>query len=175
MVELIPKREQKPIFGQAFFLIVFVAVFGAVATAFFVFQQLVQNEGEVLEVLEKRFVQDTRPLEEELAVQLQDSQKKTEILRAVLDERKNVLAFFRLLEQTSHPGVVFEGLKGDIKTGTFVLVGEAQNFFVLEQQRLVWEKQEEFSSLLRGIKLSEGGKSSFEVEFVVKPEILDSI
>ena len=111
MVELIPKREQKPIFGQVFFLIVSVAVLGAVATAFFVFQQLVRNEGELLEVLEKRFVQDTRPLEEELAAQLQDYKKKTEILRAVLDERKNALAFFGLLEQTSHPGVVFQQFK----------------------------------------------------------------
>ena len=175
MVGLIPQKVQKPIFGQIFFLIVSVAALGAVATAFFVFQQLGDNTREVLEVLEKRFVEDTRPLEEELAAQLQDYKKKTEILRAVLDERKNALAFFRILEETSHPDVVFQELKGDVKTGAFVLAGEAQNFFVLEQQRLVWEKQQEFNALLRDIQLDEGGRSSFEVEFVVKPEILDSI
>ena len=175
MVELIPKKEQKPIFGQVFFLIVSVAMLLSVATAFFVFQQLSRDAREVLEVLEKRFVQDTRPLEEELAAQLQGHKKKTEILRAVLDERKNVLAFFGLLEQTSHPGVVFHEFEGDAKTGTFTLAGEAKNFFVLEQQRLVWEKQQEFQAVLRDIQLLEGSRSSFEVEFVVKPEILDSI
>ena len=175
MVELIPKKEQKPIFGQVFFLIVSVAMLLAVATAFFVFQQLARDAREVLAVLEERFAQSTRPLEEELAEKLQYHKKKTEILRSVLDERKNVLAFFELLEQTTHPGVVFEGLTGDAKTGTFVLKGEAQNFFVLEQQRLVWGKQQEFSTTLRDIQLGEGSQSTFEVEFVVKPETLDSI
>lgn len=175
MVELIPRKEQKQIFGQVFFLILSVAMFFAVAVAFFVLQQLARDAREVLEVLEERFVRDTRPLEEELAAQLQDSKKKTEVLRAVLDDRKNVLAFFRLLEQTSHPGVVFQHFTGDIKTNTFMLTGEAQSFFVLEQQRLVWEKQQEFSAILRDIQLGEESRSNFEVEFVVKPEILDSI
>ena len=175
MVELIPKKEQKPIFGQIFFLIVSLCALLAVAIAFFVFRQLVENEREVLGVLEKRFLEDTRPLEEELAMQLQSARKKTEILGTVLDERKNALVFFRLLEQTTHPGVVFQKLEGNVKTGIFVLGGEAQDFVVLEQQRLVWEAQEGFSAILRDIQLSDEGKSSFEVEFVVKPEVLDSI
>lgn len=174
MVELIPKKEQKPIFGQVFFLIVSFAVLLSVAAAFFVLQQLARDAREVLEVLEKRFVQDTRPLEEELAAQLQKHKKKTEILRAVLDERKNVLPFFELLEQTSHPGVVFQELDGVAKTGAFVLTGEAKNFFVLEQQRLVWKERQEFTSVLRNIELSPTDRSSFEVEFDLKPEILDS-
>src|SRR3990167_5908998 len=91
-------------------------------------------------------------------------QRKTEMLRTVLDERKNVLAFFELLEQTSHPGVVFGEFTGDAKTGTFTLMGEAQNFFVLEQQRLVWKEQKEFRYMLNDIQLGEGGKSGFEVE-----------
>jgi len=175
MVEIIPREEQKPIFGQVFFLIVSFAMLLSVATAFFVFQQLARDAREVLAVLEERFTQSTRPLEEELAAQLQDDKKKIEILRAVLDERKNVLAFFKLLEQTTHPGVVFTEFTGDVKTGAFVLEGEAQNFFVLEQQRLVWKERQEFSAILRDIQLVQGGRSSFEVEFVLKPEALDSI
>ena len=175
MVELIPKREQKPIFGQAFFLIVSVAVLLASATAFFVFQQLVRNEREILEVLERRFAQGTRLLEEEMSAQLQMHKKKTEVLRTVLDERKNVLVFFGLLEQTSHPGVVFEEFTGDAKTGIFTLKGEAENFVVLEQQRLVWKERQEFSTLLSNIELGEQGQSGFEVEFSGKPEIFDSL
>lgn len=174
MIDLIPKKEQKPIFGQVFFSIVSVAMFLAVAVAFFVFQQLVTNAREVLGVLEQRFVQDTRPLEEELSSQLRDYKKKTEILRTVFDERKNMLAVFKILEQTGHPGVVFREFTGDANTRVFVLEGQAQNFVVLEQQRLVWEKQEAFSAVLRDITLDEGGRSAFEVEFVFEPEVLDS-
>lgn len=174
MIDLIPKKEQKPIFGQVFFSIVSVAMLFAVAAAFFVFQQLAHNAREVLEVLEKRFVEDTRPLEEELAVQLQFDKKKTEILRGVLDERGDILGFFGFLEQTTHPGVTFQGLTGDVKTGAFLLTGRAQSFSVLEQQRLVWEKQQELSVMLRGITLDEGGQGGFEVEFALEPKVFDS-
>jgi|SRR3989344_7599187 len=174
MVELIPKKEQKPIFGQVFFLIVSLAALFVVATAFFVFQQLDRNAREVRGVLEKR-LQDIQPIEEALVAQLQEYKKKTEMLRIVLGERRNTLAFFRLLEDMSHPGVVFGALKGDVGTGTFVLTGEAQNFFVLEQQRLVWREREEFDFVLRDVQLGQGGRSNFAVDFVVKPEILDPI
>ena len=174
MMDLIPKKEQKPIFSQIFFSIVSVALFLAVVAAFFVFQQLVANANEVLQVLEQRFAQDTRPVEEELSARLQADKKKTEILRTVLDERKSILAFFKMLEQTSHPNVVFREFAGDMSTRVFALDGVAQNFAVLEQQRLVWEKQKEFRAVLHDITLDKEGKSAFSVEFILKPEVLDS-
>jgi len=175
IVELIPKREQKPIFGQVFFLIISITTLVSVGMAFFVLQQLIRDTSEVLAVLEKRFLEDTRPLEEEASAMLEGYKTKTEMLRIALDERKTALPFLRLLEQTTHPDVFFTDFNGDPKTGIFVLTGEARDFFALEQQRLVWKGRKEFESAVRNIQLGKEGAGSFEVEFIVKPELLDPL
>ncbi|HCM36331.1 MAG TPA: hypothetical protein DIS53_00110 [Candidatus Wildermuthbacteria bacterium] len=173
MVELIPKRERKPIFGQVFFLIVSLAVLASATAAFLILQQLIANAHEELGRLEKTLTEDTRPLEEELSSRLLGYRRKTEILQGVLDERKAILPFFEILETTTHPGVFFRTFQGNPKTGVFTLEGEAQSFFALEQQRLAWENREEFESKLRDIRLGAGGSSLFTVEFTVNPGFLD--
>ena len=62
-----------------------------------------------------------------------------------------------------------------MKTRVFELEGEAQDFIVLAQQRLIWNSKEEFQSELRNIRLNEEGAVEFTVEFIVAPEILDPI
>ncbi len=175
MVELIPKREQKPIFGQLFFLIVSASVLATAAASFFIIQQLIQNTRIELVRLEKMFTEDTRPLEEELSSKLQGYKRQTEILKVVLDERKTLLPFFSLLEQTTHPDVFFGGFQGSTKTGVFTLEGTARDFFTLEQQRFAWEGREEFEAKLSGIRLGEGGQAAFSVEFVVNPDLLNPL
>lgn len=174
MVELIPKKEQKPIFGQVFFLIVSVAVLAGVVSAFFILGQLIVGNQAVLEDVEKTFAENTRPLQEELIARLEGYEKQAKTLRLVFDERRHLLPFFEVLEKTSHPGVAFQEFDGDTKTGVFVLLGEAESFSVLEQQRLIWKERKEFAATLRDIELNDaGGTVSFEVEFVVSPELLD--
>ena len=172
MVELIPKQEQKPIFGQVFFLIVSLFALVGVAAAFFIVQQLIHGAEEELSALEKKFAQDTRPLEEALTAEVQNYQKETEILKTVLDERKALLPFFALLERITHPNVVFQKLEGSGETGVFNLEGTAESFFALEQQRLWWKKQGELESVLRDITFGAGESVGFQVEFSVKPEVL---
>lgn len=175
IVELIPKKERKPIFGQMFFLIVSVVLLAAVVSAFFLLQQSIRNARAEFSTLEKTFVEDIRPVEEELSASLQGYRGKTEILKATLQERKNALAFFALLEETAHPEVFFRSLTGDMETSVFVLEGEAQDFIALEQQRLIWNNQEEFQSELQGIKLGGEGAAEFTVEFIINPELLNPI
>ena len=173
IVEFIPKQEQKPIFGQMFFVIVSIVLVVGIAFSIFLLQQSVRSAREEFAVLNKTFVEEIRPLEEELSAKLQGYKGKTEVLKSVLDEKKNVLAFLTLLEQTTHSGIFFKSLKGNMKTGVFELEGEAENFLVLEQQRLIWNNQEEFQSELQNIRLSEEGAAEFMVEFIVAPEILN--
>ena len=174
MVELIPKREQKPIFGQMFFLIVSAAVLAAVVASFFILQQLIESKHAEREQLELTFVEDTRPLEEELSSRLLGYKKQVDALSSVLRERKTLLPFFALLERTTHPDVFFRSFDGNAATGVLRLNGEAESFFVLEQQRLAWENRTEFAYKLSGLQLGQGGAASFSVEFVVTPGFLDS-
>jgi len=174
-VEFIPKQEQKPIFGQMFFVIVSIVLVAGVALSAFLLQQSSRSAREEFAALNKTFVEEIQPLEEELSAKLQGYREKTEVLKSVLDEKKNALAFLALLEQTTHPGVFFKSLSGSMKTGVFELEGEAQDFLVLEQQRLIWNNQEEFQSELHNIRLNKEGAAGFTVEFNVAPEILDPI
>ncbi len=175
MVELIPKKEQKPIFGQVFFVIVSAVALAGVASSFLILHQLIIGNQAILKGLEKTLAEDTRPLEEELSKRLERYEKQTKIFRLVLDERKLLLPFFEILEKTSHPDVIFQGFDGDTETGVFVLLGEAQSFSVLEQQRLIWKERKEFTNILRDIRINGEGTISFEVEFVVSPELLDPV
>lgn len=174
-VEFIPKQEQKPIFGQMFFVIVSFVLLAGVAFSIFFLQQSVEGARKEFAALDKTFTEEIRPLKEELSAKLQDYKEKTEVLKSVLDERKNALAFLDLLEQTTHPDVFFGTLNGDMKTGVFELEGEAQDFIVLEQQRLIWNNKEELQSELKNISLNEGGAAGFTVEFIIAPEILAPI
>ncbi|MBI2098589.1 MAG: hypothetical protein HYT49_02930 [Candidatus Wildermuthbacteria bacterium] len=175
IVEFIPKQEQKPIFGQVFFLIVSAAVLAGVVVAFFILQQLLHSARLELNQVEKTLVEDTKPLEEELFSELQEYKRQTEILKVVLLERKILLPFFSLLERTTHPDVFFQTFQGDAKTGVFELEGEARDFFVLEQQRLAWKGLGEFETELSGIKLGDEGSGLFEAKFVVRPGLLDPL
>jgi len=175
VVEFIPKQEQKPIFGQMFFVIVSIVLVASVAFSIFLLQQSVRSAREEFAALNKTFTEEIRPLEEELSVKLEGYKGKTEVLKSVLEQRKNAPAFLTLLEQTTHTDIFFKSLNGDIKTGVFELEGEAQNFLVLEQQRLIWNNQEKFQSELLDITLNEEGAAGFMVKFIVAPEILDPI
>lgn len=175
MVELIPKQEQKPIFGQAFFLFVALAVLAGVISAILILQEFIRNTQAELDVLEKTFVEDTRPLEEALEKELQGYKKKTDILSIALNDRKTLLPFLSLLENTTHPDVFFHDLTGNTETGIFALGGEARNFFVLEQQRLVWNGQSELKAQLQDISLGQAGTGNFTVEFTADPHLLDPL
>lgn len=175
IVELIPKQVQKPIFGQTFFLFVAIAVLAGAVIAIFILQQFIRNTQAELDVLEKTLAEDTRPLEEALEKELQGYKKKTDLLASVLGERKTLFPFLSRLERTTHPDVFFHDLKGDAGTGIFTLGGEARSFFVLEQQRLVWNEESVLGSKLQDISLGEAGTGNFTVEFTVDPRLLDPL
>ena len=172
IVELIPKREKKPIFGQMFFIIVSLAALIGVIATFFVFRLFVENAKAELTRLERTFLEDTRPLEEELEKRLSEQKRKADLLYTVLEERRIFSPVFNFLEATTHPDVFFRSLQGDAETGVFSLEGEAINFLVLEQQRLVWNEQNSFVGHLESMSLGSGGTASFQVEFVANPELL---
>ncbi|HZX49952.1 MAG TPA: hypothetical protein VFE94_02250 [Candidatus Paceibacterota bacterium] len=174
-IELIPRREEKPVFGRPFFLIISTVVFVGVAAGVLVLEQLASAKKDELNSLQRTFVQDTRPQEEELARQLQEYRAKIENLRLALDQRQDVLWLFEFLEDTLHPDVFLTEFE-NMRENSFVFQGEAVNAFVLEQQRLVWEGQEGMQSVeLKEIELLSSGRVEFQVEFVPAADFFGNI
>lgn len=173
MVELIPKQEKKPIFGQLFFFIVAVAVFAGVLVGVVVVRQLESDTREALDLLEKTLVSDVQPQEEELEKILLEYERQAEDLKEILKERKEFLAFFAFLEETTHPDIFFVDLQGGLSNSRVMLSGVAADFFILEQQRIVWREREELLSLkLQELEITESG-GAFEVEFLFVPDFLN--
>jgi hypothetical protein len=171
-LELIPKQTQKPIFGQIFFVFVSAVLLIGVILTFVILSQFITGARDTLAELDRVLKEDTRPLEEQLSESLRYEKSKIEVLEFVLKERRTMFPFLRLLEETTHPEVFFHGFSGDARTGVFALSGEAKDFFVLEQQRLVWESRDEFTTDLQSIQRSGEGAGEFGVEFTLEPELL---
>lgn len=173
IVELIPKQEHKPIFGQVFFLILSAAALAGTTIAFLILQQLINTNRTNLDILEKQLFFNTQPLEQELAAKLLIYKQNTEDFKVAASERKTFLPFLDLLEKNTHPDVFFTNLEKGESADTFVLDGQTRNFFTLEQQRLVWKQQKQFENVqLTNIALGESETASFNVEFTVIPELL---
>ncbi len=172
IVELIPKKVEKPVFGQVFFLILSVAVLVGVGISFLVLTQLGNTTRTNLELLEKQLAEDTRPLELELSAKLSAYRQTVEDFKSAASERKNFLPFFELLERVTHPDVFFQNLSM-AGTNTMVLEGQTKDFFALEQQRLVWKKEQGFVNVqLKNLLLTSGSAGAFSVEFTLSPELL---
>ena len=153
-------------------VIISLAVLVGVSVTYFVLGQLIETGRLERDRLDRIFIEDTRPEEEELSAVLRQYQRQMNVLTDVLDERSYSEPFFTLLETTTHPDVFFSTLQGNSKTGVFRLSGEAASFIVLEQQRLAWRELNVAAARLEGIQFSPGGKSGFSVGFEVDPEIL---
>lgn len=173
MFELIPKQERKPIFGQVFLFIVSIVVFVGVSVGTFVVQQLESDTRAALDILEKTLISDIQPREEELEKALLEYRQQTEDLKEILGMRKEFLAFFSFLEETTHPNIFFTDVESGAKNNAIVLSGVAADFFILEQQRAVWKEREELQSFrLQGLEIT-GRGGEFRVEFWFVPGFLD--
>ena len=173
MVELIPKKQRKPVFSQIFFIIISLAVAAGTGTGFFILEQVRASTELALESLDRVLIEDTRPLEMELETELETSKKKVEGLRAVLQERRNFLAFFSIIERSTHPDVSFESFEGTSESERFVLAGNAKDFVILEQQRQAWNTQSQFESVaIKDMGFTKDGRAGFEVEFLLKTDVL---
>ena len=171
MVDLIPKKQRKPVFSQVFFLLISSAVAIGIGVIFMVLEQVRASENLVVENLSKTLLEDTRPLEMDTEEALQEYKKEIEGVADALKERKDFLAFFALLEQSTHPDIVFTGMEEAL--GSIVLMGEAENFAILEQQRQVWRTMGQFESVsIADMEITREGNAGFEVTFVLRPDVL---
>lgn len=169
MVELIPRKQRKPVFGPAFFLIVSVVLAVGVSIGFFILKQLEADTRTALETIEKTLTEDTRPQEIQLETVLLEYKLKVEDLQGVLEKRKDFLSFFTFLEETVHPDIFFTGLESDMSKNQVSLEGEAADFVVLEQQRLVWSERGELQDFrLEDLEITSKGTGGFRVEFSFK-------
>lgn len=168
MADLIPKKTGKPLFSQWFFFIVSFLLLVGVAVGFFVLMRLEQTSGEVLQALEETLARDTQPQEQALIAELTEYRDQVERFRAAANQRKDFAPLFALLEQSTHEGVRFTEFAVDRLSNQIHLTGEAQDFFNLEQQRLLWKRQEQIRKVeVLNMSLEQEGQIQFEARLTL--------
>jgi len=174
MVEIIPKEIRRPLLSPLFILSLSGVLFLGVLAGLFLITQMQSQTRTTLRVLEERLGQGQIREGETLRQELKASKEKIDDFGLVIERRKNLLAFFRILEETIHPNVVFTSLETDLEGNTIDVLGTAPDFLSLGQQILVWKSRKEITSVnLVDLALGETGKKQFGVSLSFSPEVGD--
>jgi len=168
MVELIPRQERKPLFGQWFFFIASFLLIGGVGIGFFILDQLENNAKDILVSLQETLLRDTRPQEEALATELSAYKEKIDRLSAAASEREDFLRYFTFLEDSIIDGVYLTRFEADRDSAILAFEGVANSFLDLERQRLLWKSQEQIKQVdIMNMLLGGDGTISFQAELAL--------
>jgi len=163
MIELIPKKLSRPPFGRLFFMIVSVLLFVGIVVGFYIITQMQSDSNEILASLRARLERISTPQERELEAELLVAKDRIGDFTIIVEERTDFLAVFQLLERTTHPGIQLIKFDANVEKEEIVIAGEATDFRILEQQRLVWRDRNEILDLfLTDVELSLEGGVNFD-------------
>ena len=174
MVEIIPKEIRRPLLSPLFILSLSGILFLGVLAGLFLITQTQSQTGTALRVLDERLGEEQTGEGETLQQELKASKEKIDDFGLVIERRKNLLAFFRILEETAHPNVVFTDFETDLEGNTIDIVGTATDFLSLGQQILVWKNRKEITSAtLTELALGQTGKKEFGISLSFSPDVGD--
>jgi len=162
-IEIIPKKAEAKPFTLLDFLFYFsltvliVSLIGCLAL--FLLQK---NSEKTLKDTEEKIQKVGTPeviaLEEKILLY----QKKINDFSVLFDSHQSNLKFFTSLENLTHPKIFFSKTDLKIREGQISLSGIAENFEVLGQQFLIFEKEDYIKSVdLSKASISKEGKIEF--------------
>ena len=140
-------------------MIVSVLLFVGIVVSFYIITQMQSDSNEILASLKARLERISTPQERELEAELLIAKDRIGDFTIIVEERTDFLAVFQLLERTTHPEIQLIKFDANVEKEEIVIAGEATDFRILEQQRLVWRDRNEILDLfLTDVGLSlEGG------------------
>jgi len=172
MVDIIPKEPVKYPLGIHLVFYIGLTIFGISIVGFFVLQQLTLIKTGELASIEEVLLKETSREEQVLEEKVVLVKRKIDDFSHILAVRRNVLNFFALLEEDTHPAVVFKNLDLDAQEYTAELSGESTDFFTLEQQMLVLQKEAKIEKMkLSGVELGQEGGAVFSLDIQLNPEL----
>ena len=125
--------------------------------------KITEKEKEIEEIVYKR-----RDIEEEVL----SYEEKINYFKKILEEHKNILNVFPIVENFSHPYVWFPSFTFDSKTRKVGLLGEAKDLTALGQQIMILKKTPNLQNVsISGIQIKDDG-ASFSLSFSISPQIL---
>jgi len=171
MVDLIPKKQPKiPSWINISFYV-------SISLLIIIILSII-----ILSQLQKRAIDTTQKLSEELKVvksqerkdlekKIINSQQKIANFSYLIDNHKLNSKTFYFLEKTVHPKVQFTSFNLSSKDKKLVLQGETENFFTLGQQFLIFKAEPLIKSInLTTVSITKDGRVGFTFEILFLEE-----
>lgn len=162
-IEIIPKSKIKEISWVNLVLYFLLIIFLVLLLSYFILDIYQKKLNQELSDLEKALIRTDaeKALEDELSIY----QKKIEDFGNILNVRQSPLDVFSFLEKTIHPKVWFSNFSFDLEKGTLSLSGQAENPEVIEQQLIIFKKQEMVKNVtLSNFSISKEEKIDFNLQ-----------
>lgn len=173
MPELIPRQEttKNNIANAVFYLAVF--LFVASIVSFFVLNSLIKNNQENLAVLEISLLGADTPERRALENKVLSFQRRVNDFDGVEEEHLFPAKLFSLLEENTHPNVMFDQFNLDSRKDKLVLNGKTLSFETLGQQLLIFKEADFVKEMvLDQATISKEGYIIFTISLTLDSKIL---
>lgn len=169
-IEIIPKPKIKKTSSLGIFLYVFGLIFLAFLISYFVLDFYQKKSAEELSDVEKTL--EKSPSEKNLEDGIFSYQKKIEDIELLVNGHRFTANLFGNLEKNVLPKVWLSKFKSDLTAGTIDILGATDNFEILGQQVLIFEKQEFVKNVnLSKIFIGKDGKVNFDLRLIFNLKI----
>lgn len=162
-IEIIPKPKIKKTFWLNLVLYLLLTIFLVLVLGYFILVLYQKKLNQELSEIEKALVRTDaeKAVENEMSIY----QKKIEDFGNLLDTRRSPLKVFSFLEKNTHPRVWFSNFSFDLEKGSLSLSGQAESPEVLEQQLIIFKKQETVKNVtLLTFSIIKEGKIDFDLQ-----------
>jgi len=170
-IEIIPKKaEAKPatLLNFLFYfslILLIIAILG-----YFSLFLLQKNSKKMLQKIEEKTAEKGTPEEKALEEKALLYQKKIDDFSNLINAHQSNLKFFDSLESLTHPKVFFSKANLKIREGNISLSGVTDNFEILGQQFLIFQKENFINNVnLSKVSIGKEGKIEFTIEVSFRP------
>lgn len=174
VIEIVPKKEtQVPIWqNYLLYFCIFLLLFSIISyfTLDYFAKKSEQKLQETQETVERARTPDKIILEREL----KEFREKIDDFAPLLLNHQKSSNFFNVLEQNTHPQVVFTKLTLDTIRNSVELSGQTENFPILGQQLFIFQQTESIQNIkLSKVEINKEGKVQFTFTFSLNPNFFD--
>ena len=171
-MEIIPKPEQKNIFGSNTPFVAAVLLLAFAAGSFLTFWQLQAKSKKTIASLESQLALGGTKEQKKVEQQVLAYQRKIGDFKSFVSSRQDASRFFQFLEHYTHPKVFFKQVNLNVKDGFMILEGEASDFTTLDEQLLVFRERNEIDkATLSNVNIGENGRVVFALELTFSQKI----
>ncbi len=175
-MSIIPKpiKTEKVSFGINILLYCSVAALLILGISYFILERFEKNLELTIHNLKEELVlvRERTPAETDMEKRVFLTDKRINDFSILVEDRVSAINFFGFFEGLVHPQVWFTGIELDLMVAQATVSGQAESFFVLEQQLMIFREELLIKETkLIGSEVGEEGGVGFEIKLFFHPKV----